>query len=297
MGRIRGIIDFRLKQYSEDAIAHNRQPKEAPKPVENASIGGALHWILEEENPKALARGVSIVCDMPRPALNAFAATSFSDLCRVFSNLLINAIDAAEQGARRIYVTARVDDSSCEVVVRDSGRGFDPEALKKVLANEKITTKPTGTGLGLITVRGLVQQAHGEMQIHSQSNGTTIRLRLPVLDTPQWLYDISKSSADTILALDDDTSMKQRLESVFPGRQVQLFSTEDAFLKTLRTDSSALALVDYDFGGTRTGIDLIIGEGLTRQAVLISGRLTFDHKIRVDAQERGVRLFPKECLG
>ena len=296
-GRIRSIIDFRLKQYSQDAIGFTRQPDEAPKPIETASIGGAVHWILEEEQEKAKARGVNLVCDLPRTVLNSFAAITFSDFCRVISNLLINAIDAAEKGGKRVYITARVDDENCELIIRDSGLGFDPEALKEVLANRKITTKETGTGLGLITVRSLLAQAGGDLQIHSQANGTTVRLHIPILDTPQWFYDISKSSADSIVALDDDATMKKRLEAVFPEKQIQLFATESEFLATLQNSASALALVDYDFGGPRSGLDLIVAEGLTRNAVLLSGRLTFDHKIRVDAQERGVRLFPKECLG
>jgi len=182
-------------------------------------------------------------------------------------------------------------------VIRDSGKGFDPEALKKVLANEKITTKVTGTGLGLATVKGLIQQAGGELQIQSQSTGTTIRVRLPLLDTPQWFYDISRTSASSIVALDDDASIKQRLEALFPDRPVTVFANEDEFLKSLQQSDSTLALVDYDFGGARSGVDLIVAEGLARKAVLLSGRLTFDHQIRTDAQEKGVRLFPKECLG
>src|SRR3954470_21515263 len=49
VGRVRAIIDTRLKQYSQDAIVQTRLPEEASRPVEVASIGGAIKWILEEE--------------------------------------------------------------------------------------------------------------------------------------------------------------------------------------------------------------------------------------------------------
>jgi FixJ family two-component response regulator len=111
------------------------------------------------------------------------------------------------------------------------------------------------------------------------------------------MYDISKTSADSIVALDDDTSIQQRLEALFPNRNIKVFAPEDEFLKSARAAESSLVLVDYDYGGTRSGIDLILAEGLTRNAVLLSGRLSFDHQIRSTAQEQGVRLFPKECLG
>jgi hypothetical protein len=127
----------------------------------------------------------------------------------------------------------------------------------------------------------LIQQAGGKLQIQSQSNGTTIRIRLPLLDTPQWFYDISKSDAASIVALDDDLFMKQRLELLFPDRPISVFATEDEFLKFLPENHSSLILVDYDYGGTRSGIELIVAEGLTKYAVLLSGRLTFDHQILI----------------
>ncbi|MGK5089415.1 HAMP domain-containing sensor histidine kinase [Bdellovibrionota bacterium FG-2] len=297
VGRLRAMIDLRLKKYTEDAIAKAKEPETKTPSPEVATVGGALQFIFEEEEAKARARGVTIVCDVPKPALRAFAALSFSDLCRIFSNLLTNAIDASEAGAKRVYLTAKVQNRICEIVIRDSGLGFSKEVLTKVMASEEMTTKPGGTGLGLQTVRALVAQAKGDLDIQKLTNGTTIRIHLPLVDTPLWFFDITRTHAQTVIALDDDLTMGEKLKSAFPNHSVQVFDTEEAFLTGLRTAIDPLVLVDYDYGGDRNGIDLIVAEKLSQNAILLSGRLTFDPKLQDEAQERGVRIFPKQCLG
>ena len=100
-----------------------------------------------------------------------------------------------------------------------------------------------------------------------------------------------------MVALDDDTTIAKKLERVFSGRELRFTQTEPHFSAESVRDPDALLLVDYDFGGSQNGIDLIVGRGLTRQAVLVSGRISFDPGIRAQAERHGIKLFPKECLG
>lgn len=298
LGRIRAIVDSNLKEYSADALARTNAPTTAPLEQERpaSTVGGAIRTILEEEQGKANQRGVAVTFDLSRAIYQTFAPISFSELCRVFSNLIGNAIDAAEGGAKRVFITAHRTDEFCEVSIRDFGRGFDPVALERIRNGKRGSTKPNGNGLGLLTAKGLVEQAGGQVHIQSFSDGAIIRIRLPILETPLWFQDIIHAPARTILALDDDATMQQQLTKVFPGKQVAVFRDEHEFLRAAETDAYALPLVDYDFGGDRTGLDLIINQGLTRRAVLLSGRIAFDSKIRATAEANGVRMFPKECL-
>lgn len=298
LNRIRVIVDTNLKEYSADALASSTNPatiaSESTKPA--STIGGAVRVILDEEAAKARSRSIAITADLPRSIYHTFAPITFSELCRVFSNLIVNAIDAAEHGQKKIYITAHRSDLYCEISIRDFGNGFDPAALFRIQEGKQGSTKQNGTGLGLLTAKSLVEQAGGQLTISSLSSGAIVRVRLPILETPLWFHDITHTSAKTILALDDDSTMDTQLKSLFPEKHVELFQREAEFLAATSRDENALVLVDYDFGGSQTGLDLITGHGLTRRAVLLSGRIAFDPKIRATAESSGVRMYPKECL-
>lgn len=120
--------------------------------------------------------------------------------CHVFSILIANAVDAADGGAKKVYITAHRNDSYCEVSIRNFGNGFDIETLENIKAGQRSSTKPNGSGLGLQTVKILIERAEGQITIQSFENGALIRIRLPVLETPKLFYNISRTAGKRILA-------------------------------------------------------------------------------------------------
>lgn len=290
LGRVRGIVNFNLKEYSAQSLV---QPALEPP---SCSVVGVVRTILEEEAPKAEARGILLMADVPKAASSAFAPIHFTELGRVVSNLIGNAMDAAAEKGKKIHLTLQTGQQFCELSIRDYGPGFEPEVLQRLNSGDRATTKNDGRGIGVFTSKETIQRIGGELTLRSLTDGALVTIRIPLAPTPEWFYDISRSRSERIVALDDDVRMRDRLASAFPSKRVDVFETESEFLKEASQDSNALLLVDYDFGGQRNGIEVILGQGLTRQAVLFSGRVGFDSKVRAFAERNEIRIYPKECL-
>ena len=115
-------------------------------------------------------------------------------LGQVFLNLLLNGIDAMENGGKLTVSTRTVDrqdqawhqglqevDAWIEVLVCDTGRGIAPENRERIF-DPFFTTKDTGTGLGLSVAHGIVLEHRGLIDVESvPGTGTCFRVLLPLL--------------------------------------------------------------------------------------------------------------------
>ncbi len=109
-------------------------------------------------------------------------------LRRALSNLLNNAceamVEAAENGALngqpQLEITSRVAGEYFEIVVADNGPGIAPETLPQVF-EPLFSTKSGAVGLGLPTVKQIMEQHGGDVEVTStQDSGTQVRLWMPI---------------------------------------------------------------------------------------------------------------------
>ena len=100
---------------------------------------------------------------------------------QAFYNVIKNGLEAMNRhGTLRI----RTDLDDTHVIIRfiDTGGGMSAESLSRVF-EPYFTTKPSGTGLGLLIVRRIVREHGGELSIESsQGKGLTLTIRLPYID-------------------------------------------------------------------------------------------------------------------
>ncbi len=98
---------------------------------------------------------------------------------QVLINLFKNALEAMPEGGN-LTVSAEGRDDDLVLKITDTGHGIPPDQVHN-LFTPFFTTKPGGTGLGLIICRGLITQHQGEITIESEvDNGTTCTIRLPM---------------------------------------------------------------------------------------------------------------------
>lgn len=93
---------------------------------------------------------------------------------QVLINLLQNAIEASPPG-ESVEVYAARDAHGARIEVRDRGPGL-PQALEARLFEPGVTTRPSGSGLGLSIARGLVRQHGGELELLPRTGGGTVAL-------------------------------------------------------------------------------------------------------------------------
>ncbi len=147
---------------------------------------------------------------------------------QVVINLAVNARDAMPRGGKLWLSTANVHLAVGEAPpavgmpagdyvrlrVRDSGEGMSPETLAH-LFEPFFTTKPSGvgTGLGLATVWGIVQQSSGYLAVASTLGaGTTFDVYFPradgVAERPSGSRAAAKRGSETLLVVEDDALVR-----------------------------------------------------------------------------------------
>jgi len=100
---------------------------------------------------------------------------------QAFYNVIKNSLEAMKRGGTLRIRTDR-DDTHVLITFVDTGGGVSVRNLSRVF-EPYFTTKPSGTGLGLLIVRRIVREHGGELSIESsQDKGLTLTIRLPYID-------------------------------------------------------------------------------------------------------------------
>ncbi len=167
--------------------------------VERTSIAQVLHDAVTMGERKVDRGDVNITMNVEEqlPLIQA----DHQQLCQLFSNLVINALEALG-GKGTIEITAaqgveyqepfampgRRDPAATLVVdLVDDGPGVPPEIAERVF-NPFFTTKPQGSGLGLAIVRKIVDAHDGHIDLATATGqGTRFRVTLPLNSGEEWL--------------------------------------------------------------------------------------------------------------
>ena len=149
----------------------------APEPTMRAfDLNALVHEVLTLYESFASSIKLDLAEGLPRIVGDA------AQLRQVIHNLLQNAQDAlGDTREPRITVASAVDSAvgAIHFSVTDNGSGF-PEHLMKRAFEPYVTTKPKGTGLGLVIVKKIIEEHGGSVAISNvEPHGAQVMITLP----------------------------------------------------------------------------------------------------------------------
>lgn len=187
-------------------------------------------------------------------------------LTQVFANLISNAAKYTPDGGHLEIVASRGEHGH-EVVVRDDGRGIDPELIPYLFepfmqSEATIDRSAGGIGVGLTLVRRIVELHEGRVSAYSEGpgRGSEFRVWLPAAPSeqapdeqaPESPPDVARAeaivtpAARRILVVDDNEDAAEMLALVLRkrGYEVDLAYDGEQALQVARSCGSEVVLLD-----------------------------------------------------
>jgi two-component system, sensor histidine kinase len=231
----------------------------------------------------------------------AMLATDATLLFRVLSNLVANSIRYTESGG--VVVACRKRGNVASVEVWDTGVGIPTEQHDRIFEEFYQLGNPSrdrsrGLGLGLATVRRIVQLLDHPLRLRSAPNrGSRFSIEVPLAD-PAKIPSIAATveqkvpnliGGKLIVVIDDEESVRLGMQSLLESwgcKCVAAMDSDDA-LRGINGRAPDFIIADLRLRGEDTGIDVIrqlrsrLGDSIP--AVLISGDTATDQLRKVSA--------------
>jgi two-component system cell cycle sensor histidine kinase/response regulator CckA len=243
----------RASALTRQLLAFSRKQILQPKLIRPDELVAGLDDLLR----RLIGKHIEILT-VSRPGLG-FVRVDPGQLEQVVVNLAVNARDAMPDGGRLTIETANVDLDELDarahegalpgpyvtVAVQDTGDGIDAAALPRIF-EPFFTTKEQGkgTGLGLATVYGIVQQSGGFLAVDSDTGaGSSFRVYLPRLDgeAPAAAVEAEADAtlaegSETVLLVEDEAIVRDLLREILETTGYRVLEAVDGV--------DALALAD-----------------------------------------------------
>src|SRR5438094_4648145 len=168
VNRLDSIVTQFLK-----AIRPSR-PQLRPENV-NTIVEEAVRFFTPELQDREIVVEQALRSDVPLLQLDR------DQMKQAFYNMIKNSLEAMHRHGR-LRIRTDLEDTHVVLQFTDTGGGMSAENLSRVF-EPYFTTKPSGTGLGLLIVRRIVREHGGELSIKSsEGKELTLTIRLPYID-------------------------------------------------------------------------------------------------------------------
>ncbi len=214
---------------------------------QSLDLGELVHGI-EKMLRRMIREDIHIVIEAGEDS--AWIVADPGQIEQVLLNLAINAKDAMPDGGTLTIRTSLSDPPPAtagktssahpgkyvSLVVSDDGCGMDPKTIARIF-EPFFTTKEVGkgTGLGLATVFGIVQQANGEIQVESApGKGSTFRIWFPHQEKEEIPHPAAQAAAttsaacsETILVVEDSDMLLGLVRTILEGEGYRVLTASD----------------------------------------------------------------------
>jgi PAS domain S-box-containing protein len=247
----------RAATLTEQLLTFSRKQPSERKPLDLNSVVREQCRILE----RLLGDRIEVVPELASDlgAVNA----DRGQMQQVLMNLAINARDAMPCGGKLVFRTANVDPVVAEngvppgpyvvLTVADTGKGMSPEILTDIF-EPFFTTKPmgSGTGLGLSTVYGIVEQCGGYIRVASQPGSGAVF----VIYLPREAAAPAQDERPRVLVIEDDAAVRGFLSELLAdeGYEVHAVADGEAGLSEVERWQIGLVITDLVRPG-RAGLE------------------------------------------
>ena len=164
-------------------------PQLRPENV-NTIVEEAVRFFTPELQDREIVVEQELRSDLPLLQLDR------DQMKQAFYNVIKNSLEATHRHAA-LRIRTDLDDTHVTIRFVDSGVGMSAKNLSRVF-EPYFTTKPAGTGLGLLIVRRIVREHGGELSIESsEGKGLTLTIRLPYIDKRIRMLEAGESRDQT----------------------------------------------------------------------------------------------------
>jgi len=153
--------------------------RQSPPRFWEVDINEVINRSFELAAHSAQLQHVQVVKELA-PSLPTTMA-DFDQLQQVFTNLIMNAIQAMPEGGT-LTIRTSASDTQVKIDVQDTGIGISPENMRKLFTPFFTTKREVkGVGLGLAVSYGIIQRHRGRIEVQSkEGKGTTFTVYLPL---------------------------------------------------------------------------------------------------------------------
>lgn len=272
LGRIRTAVDLGVS-LTERLVAFARKQHLEPERVDLGSLVEGMQDLLDI----ALPENVDLHLELGPEPLHV--SLDPGQLESALLNLCMNAAQAIPN-AGNIWISLTSQDRHAVLSIKDDGIGMTEDTRRHAF-EPFYTDRPDGegTGLGLSMVYGFVTQSGGNIEIRSaMGQGTTIVIRVPILDTPP----VAKPKiplAGTAIVVDDnrETAAALKVTLATLGFDTLVATNYSEAQKIVeQTPEITLLVSDLNLDHGHSGVQLIqvtLERNPLAFAILISSRL------------------------
>jgi PAS domain S-box-containing protein len=261
---ISGVLDDRMRRHAEEIkkaaaraaaltgqlLAFSRRQVLQPRTLDLNAVVTDMDMMLR----RLIGEDVELVTLLDPDALAVRADPTQVE--QVIVNLAVNARDAMPHGGSVTIETTNVfteDADFVELRLTDTGIGMT-EVERQQLFDPFFTTKEGGTGLGLATVYGIVEQSGGTIEVDSSPGlGSSFRILFPAVqeEADRIVAPPARDAAsgeETILLVEDEAVVRQLIAEILEtsGYTVLMAADGPSALELLRRHPADVDLLVTD---------------------------------------------------